>query len=130
MDSEAVLLKFLIVGPEKVGKTSFVQHEPTDNYVPTIGVDFKVLNISIDNRKYKIQLWDTAGQARFQSITRSYFKGANGIIFMYDISERKSFEELKNRFYDVQKELNEHVKGVLVGNKRDLFREVSQDEGS
>ena len=63
----------------------------TENFMPTIGVDFKIRTIAVDGKTIKLQIWDTAGQERFKTITSSYYKGAHGIIVTYDITDRESF---------------------------------------
>ena len=66
----------------------------SDNFMPTIGVDFKIRTIDVDQKVIKLQIWDTAGQERFKTITSSYYKGAHGIIVTYDITDRESFSAI------------------------------------
>ena len=97
----------------------------------SIGVDFKLKNIEIDNKKIKLQIWDTAGQERFRTITTSYYKGAHAILVVYDITEKDSFDHVKNWMADIDKFGKEGVLRVLVGNKCDLehLRKVSKEAG-
>ena len=97
----------------------------------SIGVDFKLKNIEIDNRKIKLQIWDTAGQERFRTITTSYYKGAQAIVVVYDITEKESFDHVKNWMIDVDKFAKSGVLRVLVGNKCDLEhkRQVLKEQG-
>ena len=97
----------------------------------SIGVDFKLKNIEIDNKKIKLQIWDTAGQERFRTITTSYYKGAHAILVVYDITEKDSFDHVKNWMADIDKFGKEGVYRVLVGNKCDLehLRKVSKEAG-
>ena len=86
----------------------------------SIGVDFKLKNIDIDNKKIKLQIWDTAGQERFRTITTSYYKGAHAILICFDITDRESFEHIRNWMADIDKFAKEGVLRILVGNKCDL----------
>ena len=86
----------------------------------SIGVDFKLKNIEIDNNKVKLQIWDTAGQERFRTITTSYYKGAHAILIVFDITEKDSFEHVKNWMADIDKFAKQGVLRILVGNKCDL----------
>lgn len=128
-----IKLKLLIIGDSNVGKTSMLLNY-TDNYFPeshlaTIGVEFKVKELYTDKYKIILQIWDTAGQERFRSITKSFFRNTNGIIFVYDITSRKSFKNVKDWIKD--SELHDiGFEKILVGNKIDLNdkREVNLDE--
>jgi small GTP-binding protein len=97
----------------------------------SIGVDFKLKNIEVDNKKVKLQIWDTAGQERFRTITTSYYKGAQAIVVVFDITDKDSFEHVKNWMADVDKFAKEGVLRILVGNKCDLEhkRQVSVENG-
>ena len=96
----------------------------------SIGVDFKLKNITVKNKKVKLQIWDTAGQERFRTITTSYYKGAQAIIVVYDITDRDSFDHVKNWMADCDKFAKEDVLRILAGNKFDLnnIRKVGKDE--
>ena len=96
----------------------------------SIGVDFKLKNITVKNKKVKLQIWDTAGQERFRTITTSYYKGAQAIIVVYDITDRDSFDHVKNWMADCDKFAKEGVLSILAGNKFDLnnIRKVGKDE--
>ena len=98
----------------------------------SIGVDFKLKNIEIDNKKIKLQIWDTAGQERFRTITTSYYKGAHAILIVFDITDRESFEHVRNWMADIDKFAKEGVLRILVGNKCDLenSRQVRKEEGN
>ncbi len=89
------LFKVLLIGNSGVGKSSllvrFADDVFTDNFMPTIGVDFKIKTLMVDDKSAKLQIWDTAGQERFKTITSSYFKGAHGVLVTYDITDRESF---------------------------------------
>ena len=86
----------------------------------SIGVDFKLKNINVENKNVKLQIWDTAGQERFRTITTSYYKGAQAIIIVFDVTEKDSFDHVKTWMADIDKFAKENVMKVLVGNKCDL----------
>ena len=128
-----IKLKLLIIGDSSVGKTSMLLSY-TDNYFPeshlaTIGVEYKVKEIQTDKYNISLQIWDTAGQERFRSITKSFFRNTNGIIFVYDITCRKSFQSVKEWIKDSELHDNGFEK-ILCGNKIDLKekREINFDE--
>ena len=97
-------LKLLLIGDSSVGKTSlllrYTDNSFSDKYIATIGVEFKSKDITLNNNTYKIHIWDTAGQERYKSITKNFFKHAEGIIFVYDITNKKSFIEIKDFWYN------------------------------
>ncbi len=103
----------------------------TESFVTTIGVDFSVRVIELDDKIIKLQLWDCAGQERFKSIVTSYYKGAHGVILTYSITNRLSFDNIKNWYVDCKNKCNKNVNFMLVGTKLDLEknREVSHKEG-
>ena len=129
------LFKILLIGNSNVGKSSlflrFVDEIWKENFVPTIGVDFKIKSIKIDNKIIKLQIWDTAGQERFKSILSSYYKGANGILLLYDITNINSFKSLSNWLIDIEKNSSKNVKKILIGNKCDLneLRKIPMNKG-
>ena len=86
-------LKLLLIGDSNVGKTSlllrYLDNTFSDKYITTIGVEFKSKDITLNNKTYKIHIWDTAGQERYKSITRNFYKHAEGIIFVYDITNKQ-----------------------------------------
>ena len=128
--------KVVIIGEPGTGKTSFLHrlcdNEFKDDYICTVGVDFNVKIIKKDNNILRIQLWDTAGQEKFQVMTKNYYKGAKGCIIIYDISRRSSFEKVPfwiKEFKEMNPESNYII--FLAGNKKDLTndRKVSYEEG-
>ena len=98
----------------------------------SIGVDFKLKNIEIEGKKIKLQIWDTAGEERFRTITTSYYKGAHAILIVFDITEKDSFEHVKNWVADIDKFAKQGVLRILVGNKCDLEkqRNVTKEEAN
>ena len=127
------LFKILIIGESNVGKTCLLLRYTDDsftaNYLSTIAIDFKIKIINIENKLIKLLIWDTAGQERFGAITKTYFKGASGIILIYDISDRCSFKNVIN--WIKMAEVNEpNAIKILVGNKCDIpERVVTEEEG-
>ncbi|CAI2376518.1 unnamed protein product [Moneuplotes crassus] len=96
----------------------------------TIGVDFKIKTIKVNNKVVKMQIWDTAGQERFRTITNSYYKGAHAILCVYDCTDRKSFENIQHWMQEIDKYAKDNVVKVIIANKIDREdRVVSSDEG-
>ena len=127
-----ITLKFIILGDSNVGKTSLLL-KYTDNYfvdshVATIGIDYKIKIVTINGVNLKLQIWDTSGQERFRSMTYTFLKNANGIIFVYDITNKKTFEGIKEWIKDAENNGASFEK-IIIGNKCDLEgkREVSFD---
>ena len=118
------LFKLLLIGNSNVGKSSlllrFVDDIWNDTFVPTIGVDFKIKTFDIDEKKIKMQIWDTAGQERFKNIIASYYRGAHGILLIYDVTDKDSFKNLSNWIIEIEKNANKNVLKLLIGNKTDL----------
>jgi Ras-related protein Rab-1A len=101
------LFKILVIGDSAVGKSCllmrFAEHSFTDNHISTIGVDFKIRTIDIEGKDCKLQIWDTAGQDRFKNIISSYYRGAHGILVVYDISDLESFVNVKHWLQESEK---------------------------
>ena len=129
------IFKVLLLGNSNVGKSSlflrFVDDIWNDTFVPTIGVDFKIKTFNIDSKKIKMQIWDTAGQERFKNIIASYYRGAHGILLLYDVTDKDSFKNLSNWLIEIEKNASKNVLKVLIGNKSDLEdkRVVSFNQG-
>lgn len=129
------LFKILLIGNSGVGKSSlllrFADDTFTDNFMPTIGVDFKIRTLEVDGKTIKLQIWDTAGQERFKTITSSYYKGAHGIIVVYDVTDKESYKNIDTWMNEIEKHASDNVSRILVGNKNDLedLRQVSTDVG-
>ena len=92
----------------------------TKSYISTIGVDFKIRTIELDGKTIKLQIWDTAGQERFRTITSSYYRGAHGIIVVYDVTDLESFNNVKQWLHEIDRYACDNVNKLLVGNKCDL----------
>ena len=123
-DDYEFIFKVLLLGNSNVGKSSlflrFVDDIWNDTFVPTIGVDFKIKTFDIDEKKIKMQIWDTAGQERFKNIIASYYRGAHGILLIYDVTDKDSFKNLNNWLIEIEKNASKNVLKVLIGNKSDL----------
>ncbi|KAL0454502.1 UNVERIFIED_CONTAM: Ras-related protein RABD1 [Sesamum latifolium] len=98
----------------------FADDSYVDSYISTIGVDFKIRTVELDGKTIKLQIWDTAGQERFRTITSSYYRGAHGIIIVYDVTEMESFNNVKQWLSEIDRYANDSVCKLLVGNKCDL----------
>jgi len=128
------LFKIIVLGDGGVGKTALTTRFATgvfkEQYKMTIGVDFSIKTINVNGRNVKLQIWDTGGQERFAYIRPLYYRGASGAIFAFDITNRKSFENLeKIWFNEVFSNCGNEIPWILVGNKADLTdREVSREE--
>jgi Ras-related protein Rab-1A len=109
----------------------FAENIFSNNYISTIGVDFKIKTIEVEGKTVKMQVWDTAGQERFRTITASYYRGSNGIILVYDVTDRDSFVHINYWMKQVDQLASPDVCRLLVGNKCDLTdkRVVSTEEG-
>mmetsp|Transcript_21517 Transcript_21517/g.35433 ORF Transcript_21517/g.35433 Transcript_21517/m.35433 type:complete len:175 (+) Transcript_21517:92-616(+) len=118
------LFKLLLIGDSGVGKSClllrFADDTYTESYISTIGVDFKIRTITQDSKTVKLQIWDTAGQERFRTITSSYYRGAHGIIVVYDVTDMESFNNVKQWLHEIDRYACENVNKLLVGNKSDL----------
>ncbi|XP_037652223.1 ras-related protein Rab-15-like [Sebastes umbrosus] len=131
-----VLFRLLMLGDSGVGKTCmlrrFTESDFDPSHISTIGVDFKMKTLEVDGVKVRVQIWDTAGQERYQTITKQYYRRAQGIVFVYDITNQSSFQHLAKWASDVDEYAPEKVQMIMVGTKSDeeRRRKVSKDQGS
>jgi len=131
----ALVFKYILVGPVAVGKSAllfqFTEKCFTETHDITIGVEFGTYLTNIDGQPIKLQVWDTCGQESFRSITRSYYRGAQGVLLVYDVTRRESFEYLSSWLEECQENGDRNITIVLVGNKCDLTEErvISYEEG-
>ena len=102
----------------------------TESFISTIGVDFRFRTVKIGDKTVKLQIWDTAGQERFRTITSAYYRGADGIIMVYDVTARESFNHVKEWLVEVDKYASADTCKLLIGNKSDRSdRQVSEQDG-
>lgn len=129
------LFILVLIGDSGVGKSClllrFADDSFTDSYISTIGVDFKIRTIELEGKTIKLQIWDTAGQERFRTISSTYYRGAHGIIVVYDVTNHETFKNVKRWMIEIEKYARENVSKLLVGNKNDLTdqRAVSHEDG-
>ncbi|KAF9478755.1 ras-domain-containing protein [Pholiota conissans] len=134
--TQPINVKILLIGNSSVGKSSLLlrfsdeQWLPEDESSATIGVDFRVHKMDIKGKKVKLSIWDTAGQERFRTITSSYYRGAQGIILVYDVANRESFEALPRWYSELETYVSSSVVKILVGNKvdKEFSRQVPTTE--
>lgn len=128
------LFKYILIGESGVGKTSlinrFTDEKYEQNYSCTIGVDFKIKSVKVGENTAKLQIWDTAGQERFRTITRGYYRGANCIIIVFDLSDSASFLKVSSWLNEISEYITEGVEVIILGNKADLIDERKIDTES
>ena len=130
------LVKILLVGDSGVGKSSLLARFISDSFDeqgPTVGVDFKLKHVDVDGTRLKLTVWDTAGQERFRTLTSSYYRGAHGVVFVYDVTSRESFENARETWrkeVEMYGTIANSVK-IVIGNKidREDERTVARKEG-
>ena len=128
------MFKMVLIGDTCVGKscvlTRFADDNFSENHVTTIGVDFRFKSLEINGYSIKLQIWDTAGQERYKTITNSYYRGAEGIIVVFDLWNRESFSNVKTWLEEAQKHADENTEVMILGNKSDMAgsRQVSDED--
>jgi len=129
------LIKLLLIGDSGVGKSClllrFSDNSFTQSFITTIGIDFKIKTVEIDGKRIKLQIWDTAGQERFRTITTAYYRGAMGILLIYDVTDEISFQNIRNWIRNIEQHAADNVNKVLIGNKCDCASDkvVETDRG-
>ena len=123
--TDELVYKVLLLGDSSVGKTCFLlrycDKSFQEAHLSTIGLDYRLKSMTLQNDKnIKLQIWDTAGQDRFRAITKNYYKGANGIILIYDVTNKQSYENVQNWLTHIKEEANPNVIIYLAGNKIDV----------
>lgn len=127
--------KIIVVGDSGVGKTSLMSRFADDtfshSYISTIGVDFRMKTVHHDGKKVKLQIWDTAGQERFRTITSAYYRGANGIMLVYAVNDKESFEHVEDWLIEIDRYADDTLPPtLLVANKCDVENpEVTTESG-
>eukprot|EP00475_Leptophrys_vorax_P008081 TRINITY_DN15187_c0_g2_i1.p1 TRINITY_DN15187_c0_g2~~TRINITY_DN15187_c0_g2_i1.p1 ORF type:complete len:206 (-),score=67.68 TRINITY_DN15187_c0_g2_i1:241-858(-) len=122
------LFKFVLVGDSGVGKSSLLLDEFSDSYNSTIGIDFKIVQVKVDDAIVKLQVWDTAGQERYQSIAQAFYRNANAIILVYDITVKESFEHVEKWLEKIEENAPPSIPKILIGNKADLASKRAVNE--
>ena len=132
---EDLKFKLILLGDSGVGKTNlisrYISNSFDENTRATIGVEFFCKNYRINHKKLiKVEIWDTAGQERYKAITSVYYKGAKGAFIVYDITSRKSFENIDKWIGEINEKTSNEVKLIIIGNKTDLNneREIKSEE--
>ncbi|XP_062379765.1 ras-related protein Rab-15-like [Sardina pilchardus] len=131
-----VLLRLMLLGDSGVGKTCLLWRFTDDDFHPshisTIGIDFKMKTLDIEGVRVRVQIWDTAGQERYQTVTKQYYRRAQGILLVYDVTNEHSFQDIVKWASDVDECAPERVKWILVGNKCDEEdrRRVTTEQGN
>ena len=120
--------KILLAGDPRVGKTCLLRrvfnNSYSDSYISTIGIDFKIKMVFMDDTKMKMQIWDTAGDERFKGITTAYYRGAMGILVVYDMTKEQSFLNITNYIQSIRANASDNVHWILIGNKCDLVDDL------
>lgn len=134
MKNYDAMMKILLVGDSGVGKSCllvrFVEDRFNPSFITTIGIDFKIKTVDINGKKVKLQLWDTAGQERFRTITTAYYRGAMGIVMVYDVTDERTYANIKQWYKTVTEHSNDDAQILLVGNKSDMdTRVISYEQG-
>ncbi len=132
-EKEKIPIQLIIVGESCVGKTSllykYTQGTFREQYLSTIGLEYFTSEENINGNNIKVKIWDTAGQEEYKSLTKNYFHNADGIIIVYDVSLKSSFDKVQEWVNSIYEYSEKNIQKVLVGNKIDLSREVSTEEG-
>ena len=129
------LFKITIIGNSDVGKScilsKYVDNSFRDDTTGTIGVDFKVKNIKFKRKSIKLQIWDPSGTERYRNIISSYFRGCHGIILVYDVTNKDSFQNISEWNDMIERNTQGKIFKVLVGNKSDMdyYRVITDEEG-
>ena len=131
---KGIPLKILTLGDSTVGKSSilvrYTQNKFHQNYLMTVGVDYQSKSVNYNNKKLDLQIWDSAGQEKYRAIAKQYYQKANGILLIYDITSRSSFDGIQDWIEEIQNMACHGTSLILVGNKIDLpNREVEKEEG-
>ncbi len=128
-------MKLLLIGDSAVGKSCillrFSDDQFTPSFITTLGIDFKLRVIETKNKRIKLQIWDTAGQERFRTITNAYYRGAMGVLLVYDVTSRSSFENIEHWMTNISKCASSDVNKLILANKCDIEDErvISREEG-
>ena len=135
MDNISIIVNVIIIGDTSVGKTNlvsrFVKNEYSEDFKPTIGADFFTKIHTINNKNINVKFWDTAGQEKYRAIGSKFYKDANGVILVYDTTNKRSYENLNKWVVELKEKAPPNLSVMLVGNKIDMVsdKEVSREDG-
>ena len=135
MESSEMMFKIIIIGNSSAGKTKiidrYLKNNFEDNSIPTLGFQMNKKEFQIEQDKITVQIWDTAGQEKFNSLTSSYYKNAKGALVVYDITDKGSFNKIEKLVDDLKNGSDKNIYIILVGNKNDLEeqRVITKEEG-
>ena len=125
------IIELLIIGDQNVGKSNFIfrftENKFSESHQATIGMDVKVKNITIDNKVYKIQIFDTSGQEVYKSISRNYYLRVQGILLMFDLTNKYTFQNLENWIKEIYN-IRDKVPLIIIGNKCDLEKQIEVND--
>jgi small GTP-binding protein len=131
-DGDGPLVKLLLIGESSVGKTCllirYAENRFQDTFFTTVGMDFKGRTVVICDRKVRLQIWDTAGQEKFRGIARAYYRGAHGILLVFDVTNQFTFAQTRGWMSSIRENTTSSVAIILVGNKCDLPRQVTVEQ--
>ena len=128
-------IQILTLGDGKVGKTSILKRYNEDaftsHHLTTIGIDFITKDVQINNETVPVKIWDTAGQERFRTITHTFYKQAEGVLLVFDVTDKTSYENLHGWINRIHEHANENIIKYLIANKIDMNeeRKVTKEEG-
>jgi small GTP-binding protein len=125
-------IRVILIGDSTVGKTQILlrstENTFSDEAMSTIGVDFKSKCLQVGEKRWTMQIWDSAGQDRFRTMTESYYRRADGVAVVFDVSRRPTFENLSVWFESLSRHAIPNVPTILIGNKSDLTHEVEKED--
>ena len=128
-------IRLMLIGDSNVGKTSIIKrycnNQFSPSYISTVGIDFETKYLRLNGKIINLQIWDTAGQERYKVLAKNYYKNSDGFIIVYDITDKKSFNNVAHWIRQIKDSASENVKCVLLGNKCDLeeLRQVDINQG-
>ena len=132
-----ILFRLVLIGDSGVGKTALLLRYTDDTFDPsfmaTIGIDFKIKTIDIEGKRVKLQVWDTAGQEQFHSVSWAYYRNAHGVMLLYDLTDVRSFLHISEWVEDIRAHAPSNIKQILIGNKCDITeaqRVIDKEKGA